>query len=197
MLTRTRSTVLDRRSTRPRSPLDRALLGSGATARRKARTMMRRIGLTALALVVCAVGATVGPATPVRASNRSDVVRQDGLAGLRRATSKYHDLDAAIASGRVDLHACVDHMGQHYADPLKIDGVQDPLDPEAMVYADDGRGHLRLVAVEWISPTPGFVGDRPLHFNPTFGVWILHAWIWSPNPDGMFADMNPRLGNCP
>jgi hypothetical protein len=66
-----------------------------------------------------------------------------------------------------------------------------------MVYADDGKGHLRLVAVEWISPTPGFVGDKPLHLNADFGLYILHAWIWSANPDGMFADMNPLIGDCP
>jgi hypothetical protein len=38
---------------------------------------------------------------------------------------------------------------------------------------------------------------RDLHFNPSVGQWVLHAWVWSPNPDGMFADMNPRIGACP
>ena len=89
-------------------------------------------------------------------------------------------------------------MGQHYANPDTFsDGVLDPLDPEAMVYADDGTGKLRLVAIEWISTTPGSVMGAPLHFNDTFKVWIHHAWIWSPNPNGMFADHNPRIGNCP
>jgi len=23
------------------------------------------------------------------------------------------------------------------------------------------------------------------------------GWIWRHNPDGMFADMNPRIGDCP
>ena len=158
--------------------------------------MKRCAGGVLIALLV-ATGAFVLSGMPVGASGRSDLVRQDDLAALRQATKQFHDVDAAVASGRDDLHACVDHMGQHYVDMQTIDGVQDPLDPEAMVYADDGKGHLRLVAVEWISPVPGLVGDRPLHFNSTFGVYILHAWIWSANPDGMFADMNPRIGNCP
>jgi hypothetical protein len=123
---------------------------------------------------------------------------QSGLAGLRQATARFHDLDATLASGRVDLHLCVDHMGQHFADPETFsDGVLDPVDPEAMVYSDDGAGHLRLVAVEWVSTAPGTVMDIPLHFNPAVDLWVLHAWVWSPNPDGMNADMNPRIGNCP
>jgi hypothetical protein len=124
--------------------------------------------------------------------------QQRDFASLRRATARFHDVDKAIASGRVDLHLCVDMMGQHYADPATFsDGRLDPNDPEAMVYADDGRGHLRLVAVEWVSTTPGRVRNVPLHFNPSVELYVLHAWIWAPNPDGVFADMNPRIGDCP
>jgi hypothetical protein len=39
--------------------------------------------------------------------------------------------------------------------------------------------------------------DLALHYNPAVDLWVLHAWIWSPNPDDMFADMNPSMGNCP
>ena len=77
------------------------------------------------------------------------------------------------------------------------DGILDPLAPEALVYTHVGR-QLRLVAVEWVSTTPGVVrGFGPLHLNEALGVWVLHAWIWRNNPDGMFADMNPRIGDCP
>jgi hypothetical protein len=159
--------------------------------------MLKRSVVSASVALLFATGVFIVSGMPVGASAQSDHVRQDGLAALRQATEQYHDVNAAVASGRVDIHACVDHMGQHYADMQTIDGVQDPLYPEAMVYADDGKGHLRLVAVEWISPVPGFVGDRPLHFNKDFKVWILHAWIWSANPAGMYADMNPNIGDCP
>lgn len=153
---------------------------------------MKRSALAAVVVLVLATAVYFAPWTSAGAAGQSD------LAGLRQATARFHDLRTTLASGRVDLHLCVDQMGQHYANPATFsDGVLDPLDPEAMVYADDGTGHLRLVAVEWVSTTPGEVMGIPLHLNPALGVWVLHAWIWSPNPNGMFADMNPRIGNCP
>ena len=146
----------------------------------------------ALAALLLAIGVGFVPWASAGASEQAD------LAALRQATARFHDVGRALASGRVDLHLCVDMMGQHYANPNTFsDGVLDPVDPEAMVYADDGTGRLRLVAVEWVSTTPGEVIGRPLHLNPTLGVWVLHAWIWRHNPDGMFTDMNPRIGNCP
>ena len=56
---------------------------------------------------------------------------------------------------------------------------------------------LRLVAVEWVSTTPGDVLGIPLHLNDNLGVWVLHAWIWKFNPDGLLTDFNPRVGDCP
>jgi len=154
--------------------------------------MTKRSVITVSMAVWLAAGVTLLWWAPAGASGQAD------LAPLRRATAQFHDLDATLASGRVDLHLCVDQMGQHFADPNTFaDGVLDPVNPEAMVYADDGKGHLRLVAVEWVSTTPGQVMNIPLHFNPDVDLWVLHAWVWSPNPDGMFADMNPRMGNCP
>jgi len=153
---------------------------------------MRRSAIATLVAMLCVAGAALAWSTSAGASGQAD------LAGLRQATAKFHELDATLASGRSDLHLCVNHMGQHYADPKSFsDGVLDPLNPEAMVYADDGRGHLQLAAVEWVSTTPGEVMGIPLHLNPALGVYVLHAWIWSPNPAGMFEDMNPRIGNCP
>jgi hypothetical protein len=163
-----------------------------ASARPRKGWKMKRSAVSVLVAMLFATGVVLLALASAGASGQAD------LAPLRHATARYHELGAAAASGRVDLHACVDHMGQHYADQSTFsDGVLDPLDPEAMVYADDGKGHLRLVAVEWVSTTPGEVMGMPLHFNDAFRVWVLHAWIWSPNPDGMFADMNPRVGDCP
>lgn len=75
-----------------------------------------------------------------------------------------------------------------------------------MVYEvrfDEVRGeHLTLVAVEWV--VPGAPTDEPpelfeqhFHFNPTLGIWALHAWIWERNPNGLFADWNPQVAPCP
>jgi hypothetical protein len=66
------------------------------------------------------------------------------------------------------------------------------------------RGQLRLAAVEWVergpnsnppgvSEAPSVLG-MPLHIlNPAVGFWIMHAWVWEPNPAGMFADWNPEV----
>jgi hypothetical protein len=142
-------------------------------------------------IVAALAVATAAAASPASAG-------QSDLAALRGATAQYHSVDAALDSGRVDLHLCFDMMGEHYADPATFgDGVLDPLDPEALVYAHVG-GKLKLVAVEWVSTTPGTVpGFGDLHLNAALGVYVMHAWIWAPNPDGMFADMNPRIGDCP
>ena len=39
--------------------------------------------------------------------------------------------------------------------------------------------------------------DGPLQVVPGATAWFygLHVWVWSPNPNGMFATRNPRL-NC-
>jgi hypothetical protein len=92
----------------------------------------------------------------------------------------------------------MDQMGQHFANPDTFsDGILDPVDPEAMVYEDKGHGNLHLVAVEWVSTTPGTVMNVPLHFNPDVQLWVLHAWVWKDNPAGVFNDTNPTVGNCP
>lgn len=129
------------------------------------------------------------------------------LAPVRAATAAYHDVSTAAASGYDDLGLCFDQMGEHWVDTDSVDGdpvpdvfqdgVLDASHPEALVYAHDGE-RLRLVAVEWVSTTPGTVpGIGQLHLNPTLGVYVLHAWTWMDNPDGVFADRNPRVGDCP
>lgn len=127
--------------------------------------------------------------------HHGDIAPED-LARVRQATLQFHDVQAALDSGRIDLNLCFDQMGQHYADPATFgDGVLDPDAPEALVYADDGDS-LQLVAVEWVSTTPGEVLGVPLHLNQALGVWVLHAWVWHGNPDGTLADFNPTIGDC-
>ena len=29
--------------------------------------------------------------------------------------------------------------------------------------------------------------------NPALGWYILHAWVWKPNPSGMFNNWNPDV----
>ena len=82
----------------------------------------------------------------------------------------------------------------------------DPLQPEAFVYEPLPNGKLHLVAVEWIVPSelwdaehddpPTVLGQELGILNPALGWYILHAWVWKPNPSGMFNNWNPDV-TCP
>lgn len=130
------------------------------------------------------------------------------LASLRAATAPYHALDAAMAAGyRTRVTECMSSiaggMGIHYADLDRFDATIEADRPELLVYAPGPQGRLRLVAVEyavplaaWTQPEPPTLFGVPFHVNRAFGLWVLHAWVWAPNPAGMFADWNPRI-TCP
>ena len=122
------------------------------------------------------------------------------LAEVRRATVRYHDLDAARADGYVRITGCVPGMGFHFAKPTLVDHDFDPLQPEVLVYAPRDEDKLALVAVEYLSfadERPAFAGVVPFedfeHGAPNFA---LHAWIWKGNPDGVFHHSNPTV-SCP
>ena len=160
-----------------------------------------RKALIALVVLVLSGLAVAGVAWAANDNSKSDAHRrQDVLADTRRATNRYRDVNVAIADGFADLKLCVPQMGQHYTlggDAHTFsDGVIDAEKPEALVYADDGKGGLKLVAVEWVSTTPGSVVGQDLHLNTDLNVYVLHAWIAQGNPDGVFADMNPNIGGC-
>jgi len=97
-------------------------------------------------------------------------------------------------------------MGVHYV--KGVDDKVDALTPEAMVYEVTDSGDTRLGAVEYIVPkevvedaqgnpvnVPELFGQK-FHKHPTLPLYILHAWIWTSNPDGMFADFNPKVPAC-
>lgn len=131
---------------------------------------------------------------------------QSSLADVRRATAAFHDPAAAEAAGYGAFLPCFDSpdggMGQHYVNfELVGDGVVDPAAPESLVYeVRDGR--LQLVSVEYILPlsvsaTPPELFGEEFHEVPSLGIWALHAWVWRPNPDGMFVPFNPAVRSCP
>lgn len=44
------------------------------------------------------------------------------------------------------------------------------------------------------APPEGFSGDAAEWFSEMRGtVWALNAWIWYGNPDGVFAEANPKV----
>jgi Protein of unknown function (DUF1059) len=148
---------------------------------------------------------------------------QDDLAQVRAVTARFHDVDAALdagyelgwvnGSGQRIITGCVFHptagaMGYHYFNAeLMADLTTDALQPEALVYAPGEDGSLKLAAVEWVvrgpnsnppgTPDPPSVLGMQMHIlNPAVGFWLMHAWVWKPNPAGMFADWNPDV-SCP
>jgi hypothetical protein len=148
---------------------------------------------------------------------------QSELAAIRAATAPFHRVDAAIAAGyelgyvngagnRI-ITGCVAHptlgaMGYHYFNKQLIDdNVIDVLKPEGLVYAPGADGGLKLAAVEYVVPSllsnPPGIGAAPKLFGkdmvilvPAVGFYTRHAWIWTTNPSGIFADWDPEV-TCP
>jgi hypothetical protein len=147
---------------------------------------------------------------------------QDELASVRRATARFHRVEAAVEAGyelgwvngsgvRI-VAGCVSHptagaMGYHYFNAgLMADNAVDVRRPEVLVYAPTPDGELGLVAVEWVvrsaqSNPPG-VSEAPsllgmdMHIlvpPPGPAFYLMHAWVWAENPSGMFADWNPDV----
>jgi hypothetical protein len=136
------------------------------------------------------------------------------LAMVREATSRFHRTEVAQSEGwdlRDGLDHCFDNqptgaMGYHYINTDILDANVELLKPESMVYAPGPDGQLKFGAVEyivdqasWDAANPGqlpSVLGQDFHLHPTLPVYVLHAWIWMNNPDGLFADWNPNV-SCP
>jgi hypothetical protein len=164
-----------------------------------------------------ALHSDVGHLHSTAASNGSPNVASE-LAAVRAATAKYHDVSAALADGyqlgyRGVVTGCISSpsagaMGYHYFNWAKMDdlSIQED-DPEVLVYHTGDDGILVLGAVEWVVPktlweqagntqAPVVFGQTLHVLNPVLNWYIAHAWIWTHNPAGMFADWNPEV-SCP
>lgn len=129
------------------------------------------------------------------------------------ANARYQDVEVAEAHGyasSVGTLGCFQNpehggMGVHYINEALLDTHVDVREPEALVYEMDADGHITgLVAHEYIVPIDAWTAAKPpslfgmnFHRHPTLPFWVLHAWLWKPNPDGMFADWNPAVRLCP
>ena len=167
-------------------------------------SIARSLTLVAAAalLAACADRAPLAPdhATPRLAAQATTGAT---LATLRRVTARYHDLDAAIADGFVLLHECESRPGEgpvgivYFSPERLLDGAIDPTLPDALIYEPNEHGRPRLVGVEFAvldagQEPPTFLGATFQH-EEEFGVLALHAWVWRENPEGMFAETNPRV----
>ncbi|MCI0552630.1 MAG: hypothetical protein L0287_16895 [Anaerolineae bacterium] len=151
------------------------------------------------------------------ATGISDPVVLQQLAQVRRATAKYHDVNAALADGFVPTPHCIAEpglgvMGIHYINPPRLmDSEVNILEPEILLYVESGNG-LKLVGVEyWFSigapdtpvPNPAppapvifgrlLDGPMPAHEPGQPPHYDLHAWVWQANPSGIFAPFNSNV----
>ena len=125
------------------------------------------------------------------------------LTAARAGSAKYHNIAQAEAASYVDIHVFVPGQGFHYLNFGLLDATFEADKPEILVYARVPHENcLQLVAVEYAvpislspdGPPEGFTGgDDVWDRNEEFGLWTLHAWVWLQNPDGVFAEVNPRV----
>jgi hypothetical protein len=169
----------------------------------------------AVLLGACAEPAPLAPSQPVaeplpavalQAMNGQDADGIRALTTMAHATARYHDLDVAKADGFVFLHGCETRgdegpVGIVYVHMGRLtDGAIDPANPDALIYAPRKNGKPKLIGVELATPLaswsalepPAFLG-RAFQAEPEFGVWGFHVWLWTVNPDGLFAESNPRV----
>lgn len=127
---------------------------------------------------------------------------------LHSATARYHSTVQSTKAGYVESSPCIaapglGGMGFHWVNQNMVDPVFDPTTPEAVLYAPDGNGKLKKVAVEFIvinvgQPAPMF-GDYPFDVGGApipVPHWTLHVWVDQDNPSGVFAPFNPTV-SCP
>ena len=121
------------------------------------------------------------------------------LATIRRATARYHSIDAALADGYVQGSPCESMPGQgigiHYRKASLFDAVVDPSQPEILVYEPKKNGKLDLIAVAFVVPaaawddgshtSPPLLGNQvfedkrvPDWSSPPFPTYVLHVWVW-------------------
>ena len=127
------------------------------------------------------------------------------LKDVKRATSRFHSTTQAINAGYIPDDHCVSApglggMGFHWVNPTLVDGVFDPLKPEAILYAPGPNGQLKLVGLEYIVFNTGqaapMFGSQPFDVNGVPGLpphWSLHVWLYEDNPAGMFVPFNPNV----
>lgn len=165
----------------------------------------------ALALTACTDESTLAPnqdlaVRPQFSGGAATPKLHKALAQLRRATAPYHNVRKALADGFVLLEECEERGGDGEVGAVYVnvghisDGIADPTKPDALLYEPRRNGKQTLVGVELVIPYPAWTAGEPPEFfghpyqrEDEFGVFGIHIWIWRHNPNGMFAETNPRV----
>lgn len=184
---------------------------------RIARTLAALAGLAALAAAPTATAVQTSDAHSPGAG------RAHLVTVIRHATAKFHNIATAEAAGYVpftDVNgiSCiamkgVGGMGVHLVQPKFIahPGIHKRR-PEALVYAPERDGTLRLAALEYLvvksawdanhSGRPELFQGHPFDFTKApnrFGLpafYSQHVWAWKHNRAGLLRMFNPAV-HCP
>jgi len=169
---------------------------------------MKRTSIVAMHVMLLCVGVIFTSAQDTSASF---------LDRARTATAKYQDQSVAILEGYRRIGRDFPAMGEHWIRlNLLFDGRIDAEHPEVLTYVTV-EGGSRLTGVAYALPLLGresppdqpapkdawhdhfrTIEDEtvlPLHHHPANAssmprISMLHAWIWTPNPAGVFAADN-------
>jgi hypothetical protein len=172
------------------------------------------------ALVVCLAVALSGQSVaPVSADEMTSQ-----LQASKAAIEKYQDPFAAVRDGYLSTVGCVAFttsgsmngmpypagaMGVHFVN-FALVGKLDPTKPQVLLYIPTSDGKLKLAGAEWFVPyskgmkAPELFGHK--FYGPMYGHYPvmpkslvhydLHVWLFSQNPNGMFAPTNSSF-SCP
>ena len=153
---------------------------------------------------------TVVSGAQVAQTGRETASVSKALDTLRAATRRFQNLDSAVAAGYVrDVADCLVHehhgaMGYHHRNAALADAKVETARPEILLYERKPNGAYQLNGVEYIVPyrawprdstAPVAMGQTMKH-EDNLQIWYLHAWAWTNNADGVFADFNPAV-QCP
>ena len=139
---------------------------------------MRAIHRVVTTTLAAACMLFTGSAT-IHGDNLGQNVNQQ-LAAARAATVRYHDVNAALADGYIDVG-----VNPEEGDAIEfvnfglVDCTLDATQPEALQYVESGNG-LRLIAVEYSIPM-ACSATPPEDFLPGAGEWEPEAGVpvWS------------------
>lgn len=163
--------------------------------------------MKALASILTAAAALA--IAPALAGEPEAKIKSPLVEKIRVATAQFRDPEVAMANG-YQPGPCVSGpnqgaMGVHFINGDLLGKEISAETPEALIYEPGRDGRMRLVGVEYITFAADWVGEVPVlegHLLNYVGApnrygipafYEIHVWAWRDNPDGTFADWNPRV----
>jgi len=152
-------------------------------------------------------GASHDNAAPAHASSAF-------VQAVREAARRFQDPNVALNEGFTPTFGCVTGssegaMGIHFVNFGKVGNPGLEIgDPEILLYEPLPNHRLRLTGVDYLvladawnaaNPGPPELDGQLFHFfeSPNrFGLpafYTLHVWAWKDNPQGTFANWNPKV----